>query len=188
MYGMVNKAVEAMVRSNYDEATWQQIKRHAQLGDTPFVTMDQYPDDVTYRLIGAASQVLAMPPDVILQGFGHFWTSYTAREGYRELLFLAGDCFIACLQNLDNLHARVGLSYPQLRPPSFYCTNITDRSVHLHYISERRGLAPMVIGLLYGLAALFNTTITIQQIASYEMDADHDIFAITFDQNGHAGT
>lgn len=187
MYGMVNKAVEVMVRSAYDEPTWQRIKQHAEVGEALFVTMDQYPDDVTYRLVGAASHVLEQPADEILRAFGHFWTSYTAREGYRELLYLAGDSFLACLQNLDNLHARVGLSYPQLQPPSFYCSDVTEHTVCLHYLSERRGLAPMVIGLLYGLAELFNTSITIQQIAYREMDADHDIFAISYNQREHAG-
>lgn len=186
MYGMVNKAIEAMVRSSYGDATWQTIKQQAQVNEALFVTMHQYPDDLTYRLVGAASEVLALPADEILREFGRFWTGYTAREGYRELLYLAGDHFVACLQNLDNLHARVGLSYPQLTPPSFFCTDITERSVCLHYLSERRGLAPMVAGLLYGLADLFSTSITIQQIASREMDADHDIFAITFEQRAAA--
>lgn len=66
MYGMVNKAVEEMVCRNHGEAVWEEVKRKAGVDVDVFMTNDGYPDDVTYRLVGAASEVLGMPVTVRL--------------------------------------------------------------------------------------------------------------------------
>lgn len=180
MYGLVNKAIEQMVCAQFGADIWETIKRRAEVDTTAFFAMDHYSDDVTYRLVGAASSVLGLPADEVLRAFGRYWTLYTASEGYGELLRLTGDSLRDFLLNLDNMHARVGLSYPHLRPPSFQCTDVTEHALMLHYFSERDGLAPMVVGLLDGLAARFATPIHVEQIADRAAGAEHDIFLITF--------
>ena len=90
MYGLVNKAVEELVCSRFGEEAWETIKRKAGVEIDAFVSMDSYPDDVTYKLVAAASEVLAMPSDDILKAFGEYWVLYTAREGYGELLKMSG--------------------------------------------------------------------------------------------------
>jgi len=180
MYGLVNRAIEEMVCTHFSADAWEQIKQQAHVDNVHFLSMDQYPDQLTYDLVGAGHRVLGATPEQILEAFGRFWTKYTAQEGYGDLLHMAGDSFVDCLQNLDNLHTRVGLSYPQLRPPSFYCTDITPGSLRLHYLSERAGLAPMVVGLLHGLAEVFQTKIAIEIAESRADGHDHEVFLITF--------
>lgn len=180
MYGLVNRAIEEMVCTHFSPETWALIKSAAGVDHVHFLSMDQYPDEVTYQLVGAANQVLGIDAGQILESFGRFWTKYTAQEGYGDLLHMAGATFVECLQNLDNLHTRVGLSYPHLRPPSFYCSDKTQTSIRLHYLSERSGLAPMVVGLLYGLAEVYQTKIHVELIESRADRCDHDVFLITF--------
>jgi hypothetical protein len=81
------------------------------------------------------------------------------------------------------LHARLGLTFPQLQPPSFDCTEIEDDSLNLHYQSTREGLAPMVIGLVKGLGARFNTEVDIKQTSSREQGSDRDEFSIDYKEN-----
>jgi hypothetical protein len=178
MYGLVNKAVEQMICTHFGAATWETIKQRAGVETAAFLSMNQYPDEITYRLVDAASQTLGQSHADVLRAFGRYWTLYTAAEGYGGLLTLTGDSLRELLQNLDNLHARVGLSYPQLRPPSFQCADAGDGSLLLHYYSERPGLAPMVVGLLEGLAERFQTPLEITLAASREQGDDHDIFRI----------
>ena len=111
--------------------------------------------------------------------FGEHWTLYTAQEGYGEMLNLAGRTLFEFLQNLDHLHARVGLLFPQLRPPSFRCTDVTGGSLRLHYYSERPGLTPFVIGLVKGLGRRFNVPVSITLAQSRTGGADHDEFLVT---------
>lgn len=180
MYGLVNKAIKDMVCSYYDEATWQTIQQKAELEIDTFISMDAYPDDITHRLVKAASEVLELSPSEILQAFGEFWVLYTAQEGYGELMDMAGDNLPEFLQNLDNLHAHVGLSFPKLQPPSFECAEVDSQSLQLHYHSSRQGLAPMVVGLIKGLGSRFETSVNIKQTHSCEQGANHDEFFIEF--------
>ena len=181
MYGLVNKAIEDMVCDYYDEETWETIKENAGLEDIDyFINMEGYPDDVTHRLVQAACEVLGMSAAEILQAFGEYWVTYTATEGYGELLDSAGDDLPAFLNNLDNLHARVGLSFPHLTPPEFDCTDETEQSMNLHYRSKREGLAPMVVGLVKGLGKRFDTEVDIDHTTSRGAGSDHDTFSVRY--------
>ena len=70
MYGLINKAVEGLVRSKFGDATWDRIRTRAGLPDEPFIGMEQYPDKTTYDLVGAASAELGASADAILEEFG----------------------------------------------------------------------------------------------------------------------
>lgn len=182
MYGLVNKAVWDLVVTQFGEEKWQEIRQKAGIEVESFVCMNSYPDEVTYNLVGAAGEVLGLSPDKILEAFGEYWITYTAREGYGEMLNLAGGSFVEFVQNLDNLHARVGLSFPKLKPPSFRCTDITEKSLRLHYHSERAGLAPMVIGLLKGLGKMFDTEVSVLFDKARTNGYQHDEFLVHFEK------
>ncbi|MEM6254224.1 MAG: heme NO-binding domain-containing protein [Cyanobacteria bacterium P01_D01_bin.156] len=181
MYGLINKAIEDMVCSHFDEDTWEAIKEKAELDDIDyFMSMESYPDDVTHRLVKAACEVLDMSSQDILKTFGKFWVTYTASEGYGDMLDNAGENLPEFLRNLDNLHARVGLSFPQLQPPEFECEEENQEKMELHYHSTREGLGPMVVGLVEGLGERFNTPVTVERIQQREDGADHDSFSIEY--------
>lgn len=181
MYGLVNRALEQLLRTKFGDARWAAIRARATVTPPPvFVGMQAYPDEVTYSLVAAASDELKMPAAELFEAFGEYWMLYTAQHGYGDLLALGGSTFIDFLQNLDSLHAHVAVSFPELRPPTFWCSDVTDRTVRLHYYSERDGLAPMVVGLVRGLGTMFATDVTIEQAASRAEGADHDEFQITY--------
>ena len=180
MYGLVNKAIEDMVCSNYGQETWQEIKQKANLDLETFVSMEGYPDDVTHRLVKAASEVLKMSSADIMQAFGEFWVQYTAEEGYGEMLDMSGDNLPEFLENLDDMHARIGVIFPKLQPPSFECEEEQNRLLKLKYHSRRKGLAPMVNGLVKGLGKRFNTDVEISQTQSREDGYDCDEFSVKY--------
>jgi len=180
MYGLVNIATKELIVEKFGAAAWEQIRHAALVTDDDFVAMTEYPDDITYRIIGAASAILDIPGADLLRAFGQYWTRFVAKRGYGDLLEVSGNSLTTFLENLDSMHAQVGLIFPALRPPSFRVTDITADSLVLHYFSERAGLAPMVIGLLEGLEAHFQLTITASQIADRGSGAEHDIFAVNF--------
>ena len=76
------------------------------------------------------------------------------------------------------MHDRMIMSLPELRPPSFDVEFITDDQLLLHYHSDRNGLAPMVVGLLHGLALEFGQKIAVQHQARKDAGSDHDIFLV----------
>ncbi len=180
MYGLVNRAIQEFVTTEFGVPMWESIRQAAEVETPEFHGMEEYPDAVTYALVGAASAKLALPPERILEAFGEYWVLYTGRAGYGDLLRMAGDDFVGFLQNLDRLHARIGRAYPSLKPPAFQCTDITDSTLLLHYRSDRPGLTPLVIGLVKGLGKMFNTAVEIAVVEDKAAGADHDIFRINY--------
>ena len=178
MYGLVNRALEELIRKEHGDAMWERIKADAGVDVEVFIRMDQYPDEITYQLVQSASRVLHAPVESLLHAFGVHWTLYTGREGYGALLSDAGSTLQEVLTNLDDLHTRVGLMYPQLRPPSFRCTDVAADRLVLHDYSSRAGLAPMVVGLVEGLGKRFGQQLRITPQLRRTHGDDHDSFLV----------
>lgn len=178
MYGMVNRALEDMVCAAHGLPVWEQIKQKAGVEEDLFLSNEAYPDEITYNLVGAASQVLNAPAPDLLHAFGVHWVTKTAAEGYGHLMKAAGSNLKDFLVYLPNFHTRVNLIFPHLNPPRFLCSDVTDTSLNLHYFSDRRGLAPFVGGLIDGLSQYFETPVTVNQVSSWDASGAHDIFEI----------
>lgn len=179
MYGLVNAAVQELVVSAFGADKWEQIRVKAGIGVESFSRMEPYPDELTYKLVGAASEVLGLHTDDVMKAFGEFWVLYTGREGYGHMFDIAGGSFHDFLLNLDALHTRVGQNFTRLRPPSFQFDDLDDGRLRMHYLTERKGLCPMVVGLLNGLAARFQTSVAIEHPTCSRQGADHCVFDLT---------
>lgn len=180
MYGLVNQAIRDMIFVNHGQEIWVKVRERADVEIEQFEGMEPYPDDLTHRLVMAASLELQQSPHALLRAFGGFWVRYTAAEGYGPLMEMAGSSLPEFLHNLDDLHARVGVNFPQLVPPAFDTEEMEEGTMHLHYHSQRQGLAPMVIGLVEGLGDRFETPVAVEQLACRTDGSDHDVFAVRY--------
>ncbi len=178
MYGLVNRALQQLVRSQHGDKVWDEIRAKAGIEHEVFMRMDSYPDEVTYRLVGAASEVLAMPADQLLREFGRYWTRYTMDEGYGALLSALGGTLHEALAALDAMHARVTLLYPSLKPPTFKIHFDDPSRIRLEYRSHRTGLAPMVIGLVEGMGERYGQALAVDHVHARDANHDHDLFEI----------
>ncbi len=181
MYGLINVAIRDLVTSQFGEEQWEQILDKSGADETAFIRMEENDDAVTYSLVAAASEVLELSAEQVLEAFGEYWTLFTAEEGYGHMLDSAGSTLPEFLQNLDILHTRVGTMYPGLKPPQFDCSNMTSNSLDLHYRSEREGLDPLVVGLLKGLGKRFNQSVTIEQTAAKSDTSRESVFHVTWE-------
>lgn len=151
MYGLINQGIKDLVVTKFGASAWEEICAEAK-APTQFTALDYYSDKVTYGLVGAASKVLGLPAEAILEEFGKYWVLYTAKEGYGSLMDVFGKDFKTCLKNLNHLHARMGSTMTQLNPPKFTFTEISAQHYQVDYFTERAGLAPLTLGLFKGLA------------------------------------
>jgi len=180
MYGLLNAALREFVVSKHGSGTWDTIAQTARVSVSQFNKMDPYPDELMYRLVGATASVTGQSSDAVLEQFGEHWVAYTAEQGYGTLFDIAGDSLRDFLLSLDELHVRVGRSFPKLVPPSFRFDPIDSHTLRMHYLSQRKGLCPMVPGLLRGLSMRFKTPIQVQEDQCARRGADHCEFAVTF--------
>ena len=161
MYGLVNRAVKDLITENFGAAKWQEVAISAGV-DEEFISMESYNDEVTYHLVGAASELLDIPAAELLRQFGNYWIRFTADEGYGHILSLFGDTLDEFLARLGNdLHGRVAVTMPELKPPQFRTEKIAQHTYLVEYKSHRKGLMPMVHGLLEGLAIRFGESANI---------------------------
>lgn len=178
MYGLVNNAIQSFVTEQHGTAVWNQVRARASVRETEFVSMQTYPDDLTYALVGAAHVELGVEVDAFLESLGEYWITYAAEKGHGGMLDRAGRTFVEVLQNLDAMHARIALTFPELKTPSFRVRSATEHSLDLHYYSPRQGLLPFVRGLLFGLAKRFATQIELEVLHSREAGHDHDVLVV----------
>ncbi|MEM7275713.1 MAG: heme NO-binding domain-containing protein [Actinomycetota bacterium] len=167
---MVNRAIKDLVLDVAGEDVWLQICEDAGLTITSFTNTAVYDDATTYDLVGAASRVLGMDPEAVLERFGRHWILFTGQEGWGPLFDIAGDDFRSFVRALDAMHARVQASLPDCRMPSFVVEDTPDGGLRVEYRSDREGLAPMVIGLFRGLAEYFSEDWGVEQTSIKSTD------------------
>lgn len=183
MYGIVNRAIRDLLVNEYGEETWQEVCRRAEYSGEVFVGMQAYDDELTYRLVGASAEVLEISAEEVLKAFGRSWVEYTAQEGYGDLVRLAGSSTAEVLKNVDVLHSRVSLQYPELRAPSFQVTNHEGETLRLLYSSDRDGLSAMVVGLVEGLGQLFGEEVEVRLERPRAAASDCDEFVVNIRKN-----
>lgn len=137
MYGMVHKAVKARVVTTHGASVWHAIKQRAGIVDDVFISNEGYPEDIAYRLVNAASEVLQLPAARIFHAFREHWVLNTARQGYEHMMRAGGRTLGESLANLPSFQDGVALPYPKLVPPQFEVTDRKDNSLRLHYITHR---------------------------------------------------
>lgn len=178
MYGMINRAVKDLIVERFGADTWDRIRHKAGVTETEFLSMEQYDDATTYSLVAASSEELGVSAEEILQAFGEYWIEYTGAAGYGEIMRAAGNSLPEFLGNLDQLHTRIRFGMPQLRPPSFRVSEEADGSLLLRYTSHREGLAPLVVGLIKGLAKRFGETAEVSLISPRSETQSYDEFRV----------
>jgi hypothetical protein len=180
MYGIVNQAIEDLVKANFGDVKWDKVKERSGVDLDFFISNEPYDDEITFKLAIAASEELYIPIEDVLHAFGEWWVLKTGKEKYGGLMEAGGNDLKEFLINLPVFHNRIMLIYPKLTPPEFKVSNLENNSIHVHYFSKRKGLEEFVKGLLSGLGKMYNTPVIVDQIESRRNGADHDVFKVNW--------
>jgi len=181
MYGMINNALGEFITNSFGGLVWEQIATKAGCPST-YVSVDSYDDELTFRLVKAAHEILNIDIPTVLVLLGEHWITHVAKNGYDRILKATGKTFPEFLQGINTLHTNLKVSFKDMIPPSFWCTDVSKNSLVFHYKSGngRIGLAPLVVGMIKGLSGYLNVQILkMDQLQFCGIDdADHDSFAI----------
>lgn len=161
MYGLVHLAIQELLVTEHGHDVWRDVAERAGCAGIEFLAFESYEDEQAYALVQAASEALGLPAEAVLQAFGRYWLRYTDQQGYAHLLEISGQSFGEFMGALDEMHARVQLAYPRLRPPSFTLIESTEDSWVLRYRSSRQGLVPLARGVLHALGERFGLVVEI---------------------------
>jgi hypothetical protein len=180
MYGIVNKAIEDLVKTNLGKEKWEAVKKRSGVDIDYFISNEPYNDDITYKLASAVSEEMQMTVGKVLEAFGEWWILKTSKEKYGGLMSAGGTNLKEFLVNLPVFHNRVMLFYTKLTPPEFKVSDVESNSINIHYFSKRVGLQEFVRGLLIGLSKMYNVESKIELLQSRNDGNDHEIFKVSW--------
>lgn len=178
MYGIVNQAIQGLVVENFGQDKWDEIRNQCGVQESHFISNESYEDELTFELVHAASEILQLKSEVVLEAFGKYWIVNTGNQKYGELMKAGGKDFLEFMKNLPNFHGRIMLIYPKLCPPEFLVEMQDETKMILHYYSARNGLTHFVLGLIQGIAEMFEQKINMQLLSSESTTTWHDTFLI----------
>lgn len=167
MYGIINRSMQELVVHHHGADAWARICARARVPPAPFVDMNAYDDDITYRLVAAAAEETSTPADELLRGFGRWWFERTAQQAYGSMMHMLGDSVPTFLAGLDAMHARIQMTMPELRPPSLTVSAVEDDRLHLTYVSRRPGLVPLLLGILEALGDYLGTPLVSEVLEAH---------------------
>lgn len=165
MYGMINNAIEIMVKEIFDENTWNEICDEINYEKKSFDLFHQYDDKLTLDLVLVICKKTQKEPKEFLDSFGVYWVSYTFNTEYRELLNTFATSPIELINSLNNLHDRLEMSFKELMPPTFDIVDVSQNTITVNYYSERSmPLEYFVIGVFKGIFKHFDKECEIEMV------------------------
>ena len=99
MYGIVNKAIQDLVTSNFGEEKWEIILEKSGVEEDFFISGEAYDDAITFKLAQAVSEEMNLSLQEVLIAFGEWWVVKTTKEKYGGLMESGGSTFKEFLIN-----------------------------------------------------------------------------------------
>ena len=180
MYGIINKAIQDLVINKFGEEEWESILESSDLDIDYFISNETYEDGITYKLIGTIAEKTNVPVSDLLYLFGEWWVIKVSKEKYGSLMESGGSSLREFLIHLPVFHNRIMLIYPKINAPEFRVSDVEDKSIHIHYFSERAGLKDFVHGILDGLGKMYNTPVKTELLESRDDGSDHEVFKVSW--------
>ena len=160
MKGIVFTLLEAVVRRDYGDDTWDDLLEAAEL-DGAYSSLGNYPDEEMTKLVGAASSVLAIPADDVVRWFGRNALPLLAKK--HPQFFDAHKSTRPFLLTLnDVIHSEVRKLYPGADVPVFTYDGSSSEVLLMHYRSPRK-LCALAEGFIEGTAAHFAEELSLDQ-------------------------
>ena len=179
MKGIVFNLLEQIVSRDYGEDTWDDLLDAAGLGGS-YTSLGSYDDADFFKLVGAASGALDLPPDDVVRWFGRSALPLFATT-YPQLFAPHSSARTFVLTLNDIIHPEVRKLYPGADVPEFDFEHDPDGDGRLRmgYRSERK-LCSFAEGLLEGAGAHYAERVTIEQPTCMKRGDDRCLLEISF--------
>eukprot|EP00800_Vazella_pourtalesii_P013009 TRINITY_DN3050_c0_g2_i1.p1 TRINITY_DN3050_c0_g2~~TRINITY_DN3050_c0_g2_i1.p1 ORF type:complete len:803 (-),score=139.97 TRINITY_DN3050_c0_g2_i1:24-2432(-) len=157
MFGLLYQSLERMLIRRFGQESWDEIKEMINMNEKDITTEytfgihTMYDDKYALELVNAASEVLGIKKDVILELFGEQFIQFCHEAGYGKILSCLAPNLKDFLATLDTLHEHLTDTYPGMKPPSFTCSE-NESGLIVTYDSARMGLESVVVGIIKSIA------------------------------------
>ena len=168
MYGMIHRAIYALLKSQHTKNEWESRKAELSIDPDGMISTVVYPDAKTQQLVAEAALLLRIPEAEFLQQLGRFWPPFAAQGAYAHILEFTGNDLPSFISGLDQMHQAVVSAMPHADVPSFTLVENRPDALVVDYRSNRQGLEPFVTGLLHSLLDRFGDVGSVEYIGQYD--------------------
>lgn len=179
MYGIVYKALKQFVLDNHDEQVWDAIKADSPIAFNAELMEQPYNDDATYYVADRLASQTRTPLAEVLYNFGRYIIK-VMQEQFPGIMAERGATLKDYLVNLPNYHNRIMLIFPELTPPEFKVSAVTDESIQFHYYTNTAGMKEFMRGYLTELGVVFHNKGAIEYLFTNNAVRIEEVFKISF--------
>ncbi|GAA48937.1 guanylate cyclase soluble subunit beta [Clonorchis sinensis] len=158
MYGLVIEGFKSYVSDQYSHSIWEEILKQSGYESYTFDSKQVYDEAILPNLFTTASRMLQIPEEEIKYATGKSFVRFMCNKGYGGILRVLGRQLKDFLNGLDNLHEFLRCSYPEMKPPSFFCVNESPSGITLEYRSHRANYVSFFMGYMEAVSLTFFKT------------------------------
>ncbi|TMS37820.1 hypothetical protein L596_004674 [Steinernema carpocapsae] len=151
MIGWLHICAQQLVSDRYGAEMWKKILFDAGIDpEKVYESKTTYEDEETYQIIRSISMALDISVEAVWEVFGEYVIDYAWDNGFDTLLIAMSNNLKDFVDNLNSMHFFIDkLAFnTDVRGPTFQSQPQSDGTIRLHYYSLRKGIYPIVIGLL----------------------------------------
>lgn len=161
MHGFVMNQLQQFVESTASKGKWFAILEQAELEDAEFYTVTNYPDAQMLALVEAASNILDLSQNEVLESFGTY-LGKSLFTTYRPII----DPELRTIEFLEHvegsMHKVVRARNSQAHPPVLDCQKVGPDEITIGYSSERK-LCAVARGMANGIAEHYGEKIEVSE-------------------------
>jgi hypothetical protein len=163
MKGTIAKCLEELVVTQFGRDKWEQSLKDVGLSpSTVFWPMSDIDDAQVMGLVEAVCKNLSITLVQAADAFGAYWVNVYSQRMY-PLYYERNATARDFLLDMDNVHMQATRTMEKARPPRFDYEWKDDRSLIMHYKSER-GLIDFVVGLARGVGKYYGENIEVSKL------------------------
>jgi len=182
----VNNAFQDWVKERHGLEAWHRIASQVETG--AFVGTEEYDDRTTLTLAEETGRELGLAADSVLEQVGEYFGRRSVGRDFGVLLNAGGATYGDFLRGLPDLQTRFALIYPNTEPPRFTLIDEGPDAATIVHHTARWGLAPLLAGVLAGIAAVFGTeAYVVRRPAQPEIGPGH-VFRVRWNSAGRTST
>lgn len=188
MYGIFVNSIFEAIGERFGEGVLETVKLLTGIDQRlPFPAHEQFSETLVPNIIAAAQKVTGLTPHELMSLCGVHFVKYIRHHDHQNLVPVLGRHLVDFLNGLDNLHEYMRYSYPNMSPPSFFCSHESRDGLVLRYRSKRKGYLHYVIGQLRQVALEFyRTNIDVELVSETETDELTDaVLRLQFVNSAH---
>jgi hypothetical protein len=162
MKGTIVKCLEELITTQFGKEKWEAILEGAGMSASTVIwPLSDIPDTQVLKLVEAACDNLDISPAEAADAFGDYWVNVYSQKMY-PLYYARSQTARDFLLDMDNVHGEMTRRMERARPPRFDYEWEDDRTLIIHYKSDR-GLLDFAVGLVKGVGRYYGENLRVSK-------------------------